>query len=61
MACTAVVRLVHAEVSAFWSVNWVLVVAAVDVVLAEAPPSRVQDKLALAVFEEGVVVQLAQV
>ena len=60
-ARVAVVHLAPAEALAFWSVDWPLVVAAVDAVLAEAPPSRVQGERALAVFEEGVVVQLVQV
>lgn len=60
-AQVAMVRLVPAEASTFWSVYWVPVVAEVDAVLAEAPPSRVQGERAIAVFEEGVVAQLAQV
>ena len=61
MAWAAVVHLVPVEALAFWSVDWVPVVAAVDAVLAEAPPSHVQGKRALVVFEEGVVVRLVQV
>ena len=61
MAWAAVVHLVPVEALAFWSVDWAPVVAAVDAVLADAPPSRIQGERALAVFEVGVVARLVQV
>ena len=60
-AWAAVVHLALAEALAFWSIDWVPVVVAVNAVLAEAPLSRAQGERALAVFEEGGVAQLAHV